>query len=304
MIEAPLALAFSAGLVATVNPCGFAMLPAYLGYFVGTGGDAAESRAGALRRSLYVGGVVSAAFLTVFGLTGALITAGLQSVTNFIPWMALVVGVLVLALGIALLAGFELTVRLPKAGRRGRGRGPASIFAFGVSYAVASLSCTLPVFLSVVALQTQRSGFVSGIATFLAYGAGMSMLLLGVTVAVGLGHRRIIGALRRSGRLINRIAGVILIAAGAYILWFWGTSLSSGPAALGASGAFRFVETLSQGAFRIIGEHPLAWGIGLGIVIFAAIYAAFRRRSGEGGDGGGDSVERSTAPVGGGHHRA
>ena len=28
MIEAPIALAFAAGMVATVNPCGFAMLPA------------------------------------------------------------------------------------------------------------------------------------------------------------------------------------------------------------------------------------------------------------------------------------
>ena len=41
MIDAPLALAFAAGLVATVNPCGFAMLPAYLSYFMGRGSSKA-----------------------------------------------------------------------------------------------------------------------------------------------------------------------------------------------------------------------------------------------------------------------
>ncbi|MGD9755164.1 MAG: cytochrome c biogenesis protein CcdA, partial [Acidimicrobiia bacterium] len=47
---APLALAFAAGMLATVNPCGFAMLPAYLSYFVGLEDD--PSAAGADRTVL------------------------------------------------------------------------------------------------------------------------------------------------------------------------------------------------------------------------------------------------------------
>ena len=39
VIDAPLGLAFAPGMVATVNPCGFAMLPAYLGYFLGLEGQ-------------------------------------------------------------------------------------------------------------------------------------------------------------------------------------------------------------------------------------------------------------------------
>lgn len=277
MIDAPLALAFSAGLVATVNPCGFAMLPAYLSYFVGTGGDAPESRVASLRRALLIGSVVSAGFLLVFGVTGILITAGVQAVTDFIPWLALAVGVLLAILGVAMLRGFELTVRLPKAKKTRGGRSLRSVFAFGVSYAIASLSCTLPVFLSVVALQAQRTDFISGIATFVAYGAGMSMLLLGITIAVGLGRQRLVGALRRSTRYINRIAGGVLVAAGVYIVWFWTTSLSVGAAALGASGPFRFFEDLSQRAFRLIGDHALLWGLGLGAIILAAVLTVVLR---------------------------
>ena len=78
MIEAPLALAFAAGLVATVNPCGFAMLPAYLSYFMGI----ADARDGGvpLGSALKVGAVVSSGFLLVFGVAGVLITVGFRVV--------------------------------------------------------------------------------------------------------------------------------------------------------------------------------------------------------------------------------
>ena len=63
VIDAPLALAFTAGMVATVNPCGFAMLPAYLSYFLGIEGtDDGPAEAGVLR-ALVVGAVVSLGFV-------------------------------------------------------------------------------------------------------------------------------------------------------------------------------------------------------------------------------------------------
>lgn len=161
MIDAPLTLAFAAGLVATVNPCGFAMLPAYLSYFMGLEEDQ-TSRSRAMRSALAVGTVVSIGFLVVFGLAGLLITAGFRFVIGAIPWFAGVVGVGIVALGISLLFGREVTIGLPKARRATSGRGYRSVFLFGVSYAVASLSCTLPVFLTVVATQVTRGSFVSG----------------------------------------------------------------------------------------------------------------------------------------------
>ena len=78
MIEAPIALAFAAGMVATVNPCGFAMLPAYLSYFMGLDNDAPRSRAAAVASAFHVGSIVSLGFLLVFGVAGLLITAGFR----------------------------------------------------------------------------------------------------------------------------------------------------------------------------------------------------------------------------------
>ncbi|MCL1693418.1 MAG: cytochrome c biogenesis CcdA family protein [Actinomycetia bacterium] len=274
MIDAPLALAFAAGLVATVNPCGFAMLPAYLSYFMGID-EEEQSRAGALRSALLIGAIVSSGFLLVFGLAGILITAGFRVVINVIPWVAIVVGIAVIGLGIALVRGYELKVGLPKAGKAASGRGYRSVFLFGISYAVASLSCTLPVFLTVVATQVTRGSFVSGIATFVAYGAGMAVVLMAVTIAIAVGKQTLIARLRGSARYISRVSGVILIAAGIYIVWFWTVSLRSGAQALGDNASFRFIENLSQTAQNAIASAPLLWGLGFVAIVVVAVIIAF-----------------------------
>jgi len=209
MIDAPLALAFAAGLVATVNPCGFAMLPAYLSYFMGIE-DQDKSTASAVRSALVVGGIVSLGFLIVFGLAGLLITAGFRVVIDVIPWVAIVIGIGIIGLGIALLRGYEMTVGLPKVQRATSGRGYRSVFLFGVSYAVASLSCTLPVFLTVVATQVTRGSLVSGLATFLAYGTGMALVLMAVTVALSVEKQSLVGWLRGLARHIAIGAAVMV----------------------------------------------------------------------------------------------
>ncbi len=277
MIDAPLALAFGAGLVATVNPCGFAMLPAYMSYFVGLGDEREAGGPAAVRRALVVGVVMAAAFMVVFGVTGLVISAGFRAVIDWIPWIALLVGAAVLLLGVAMLAGFTPVVSLPKASRAGTGRGLRAVFVFGMSYAAASLSCTLPVFLTVVASQLTTGNFVEGLATFLAYGLGMSLVLMVLTLALALGQQSLVRWLRGAVRHVNRVAGAILVAAGAYIVWFWVTNLSTGPEGLGESGAFRFLEDLSQRAFEAVDGNVALWGLLLGgIVVGAVVYLLLR----------------------------
>jgi len=286
MIDAPLALAFAAGLVATVNPCGFAMLPAYLSYFMGLN-DESTSRATHVRNALTVGVVVSAGFLLVFGVAGVLITAGFRVVIDLIPWLAIAVGIGVIGLGIAMLWGYQLTIGLPKSKQASTKNGYRSVFAFGVSYAVASLSCTLPVFLTVVATQVTRGTFVGGLATFIAYGAGMSLVLIGITIALAFGKQGLVGWLRNGARYIGRISGGLLVAAGIYIVWFWGTSLAAGAAALNNAGPFRFVEDLSQRVQNIVASNPLVVAAVLVAVIASGIVAAIvagRRETRQGVD--------------------
>lgn len=256
MLEgAALGLAFTAGLVATVNPCGFAMLPAYLSYFMGSDSDVPLSRSASLTRGLVVGSVVSSGFLAVFGLSGLLLTLGLQSLTDVLPWLALVIGVVLGVLGIAMIRGFYLNVRLPGIRGAAKERNLRSLFLFGVSYAIASLSCTLPVFLSLVPVTLSQQTLVGGVATFVVYGLGMSTVLVFLTLAMSLGRTSIVRWMRSSARYINTVSGVILLAAGAFIVWYWATILSVGAAEAGSNGIVRWIDELSADATQFVADN-------------------------------------------------
>jgi len=266
-MEIPFAFAFTAGLVATLNPCGFAMLPAYLSYFMGLdeneGRSSSPARSGL--RALQVGGIVSLGFLTVFGLAGVLITLGVQAVVEAMPWIAMAVGVGVVGLGVAMLSGRELRVRLPQSSRAPSGRRTGGVFAFGVSYAIASLSCTLPVFLVVVAGTIPQLGFVAGVLTFLTYGLGMSALLVFLTLSLAFGKQALVTRLRRGSAHVNRIAGGILVLAGGYIIFFWAATLTSEGGSQPA--AIQWVEQLSSRATNLVADAPMLIGGGAMAVI-------------------------------------
>jgi cytochrome c biogenesis protein CcdA len=270
-MEAPLALAFAAGLVASVNPCGFAMLPAYLSFLIGSGADG-ESRPVAVARALRVGLTVSAGFLVVFGVAGIGLTAGARWITTAVPFMALVVGLGLFVAGLLMLAGRSIPLRLPGVSRAGEGRGPAATVLFGVSYAIASLSCTLPVFLVVVGGAGTQASLAAGVATFGVYALGMALPLLGVAVALALGKDALVGRVRRMARHTTRVAGGLLVLAGGYIVFYWATVLvpQQGGARTGGT-LVAGVETLSSRLTTAIGTRPLLSGLVLITVIAAAV---------------------------------
>src|SRR5690349_17957558 len=105
-------------MVATVNPCGFAMLPAYLSFFLGV-----EHERASVARALVVGAVVTAGFAATFALVGLVVTRLTSRVYSVAPWVSLVIGALLVLFGVALLAGLDLSVRLPRLDRGGRSGG-------------------------------------------------------------------------------------------------------------------------------------------------------------------------------------
>lgn len=282
MIEAPLLLAFAAGLVATVNPCGFAMLPAYLSYFMGldegsdadTGDDA--SSASSVGQALRVGAIVSLGFLVVFGVTGLLINAGVRSIIDWIPFVALAIGVVMVVLGIAMWRGYELSIGFLKVEGGTNSRETKSVFTFGVSYALASLSCTLPVFLSVVVGSITGASFVAGLATYLAYGLGMSTLLIALTLAVAFAKQGVVRRLRSVLKHVHRISAAFLIVAGVYITWFWLDDLTSDAGDQGAAAGV--VEGWSASITNWIADRPGTIGIVAGgFVLLAALWALLKQ---------------------------
>ena len=220
MINAPFALAFTAGLFAVVNPCGFAMLPAYLSFFLGVeANDDGDARAG-LSRAIAVGLAVSVGFAATFAVIGLVVRHVSTRVLDWSPWVSVVIGGGLVLLGIALVAGWELKVNLPRLDRGGRGTGVGSMALYGVSYGIVSLGCTLPLFLSYVAGTIATENLVSGLAVFVAYAVGFGVLLTALTVALALARRSLVAHLRRLLPFVQRISGGLLVLAGAYVAYY------------------------------------------------------------------------------------
>jgi cytochrome c-type biogenesis protein len=277
--EVPVAFAFAAGLVATVNPCGFAMLPAYLSYFMGLDDDRVEGRGASVARGLAVGAVVSAGFLVVFGVSGALVNAGFRSIIDYVPWVALVIGVALTALGVAMLVvGVQLTVGLPHLERGGSSRRYRSMFPFGISYAVASLSCALPVFLAVTGAASATPTFLSGVLTYVVYGLGMSMLLMVLTIALSVAKGAVVARVRRVLPHVGRVSGAILMLSGVYITAYWATNLHDPLASRGAT--FRTLERFQTWLSDQLGSHPERWATVFGLLLAAAgAYVVWSRQA-------------------------
>src|ERR687897_2979182 len=207
-------------MVATVNPCGFAMLPAYLAYFLGVDDrDAAVPRA-TVATALRVAAAVAAGFLAVFALAGLAVELTSLPVYENVPWISIVIGAALFVLGVAMLWGFELVVRLPKLDRGGRERTVRSMFVFGVSYAIASIGCTLPLFLTAVSGTINRESVADGLLVFGIYAVGMTLVLTGLTVAMALARTSVVRFLRRVQPYIGRVAGGLVALAGAYVAYY------------------------------------------------------------------------------------
>jgi cytochrome c biogenesis protein CcdA len=270
--------AFAAGLLSTVNPCGFAMLPAYLSFFMGLHEDENVPRRVVVGRALKIGFMMSAGFIAVFGSAGLIIRFGGQaiqdSIADGLAWIALATGSGVVALGVWLLMGNSLKVRVPNFRTDTRSQGTGTIFMFGISYALASLSCAFPIFAGVIAASFSQN-LIEGVGSFFAYAAGMAAVVMVLTVAMALGKDRMVHRLRRASHIFDRLSGSILVIAGAFIVFYWALVLSSGDNALSNNPLTIWVEGVQADLTGLIGAVPLwVWVPVLGApVLIAARYA-------------------------------
>ena len=217
-------LALSAGFISAFNPCGFAMMPAYLSYFLGIEGDKRLHPAQSIFRGLGVGLTLCAGFMAVFAAIGALASTVLSrsAIEGRVAWVTFVLGMVMGALGVAMLVGFQPKFRLPRMQRGGGSRRLSSIFLFGMSYAVVSLGCTMPVFFGTVVSAFSSRNFFDGLLVFLAYGGGLCAVIMVLTLSMAVARTEVIDKMRRVLPYVNRISGAFLVIVGAFLsLYGW-----------------------------------------------------------------------------------
>lgn len=221
----PLGYAFAAGMLAAVNPCGFALLPAYLGLYLGSD-DGSASPAGRLTRAVGVSATMSGTFVLAFGAAGLLLAAIGSAFGSALPAVGLLVGLGLAGAGAYLLSGGTVyssladraAARLSGAARSPGYRGYA---AYGLAYAAASLGCTLPIFLTVVGLATAAHDPARSAGQFALYGLGMGFVVTVLTVATALFKGAVLARARIAGSRLSKGTGVLLVVTGAYITAYW-----------------------------------------------------------------------------------
>lgn len=220
----PFGFAFAAGIVASVNPCGFLLLPTYISFQLGgPGGEIADQPlARRLVKAVGLGLLATLGFMAVSAMVGVLVSAGGQLLIELFPYTGLLIGAAMVGLGIWLLVthanlGIMAASRLTIDPQRN----PLNVFWFGVVYAAGSLSCTLPIFLVVVGSALATQGLLASFGQFVSYALGMGLVLILATVGTALFRDAVLQALKRAIPYVHRASALFLIGAGAYLLYYW-----------------------------------------------------------------------------------
>lgn len=224
--------ALAAGAATFFSPCSVALIPAYAGFFLGLDEDRPRPPAKAARLGVRFGAAAAAGILALFALGGALLyvvrsLVGLATprLGSAISILGLLAGVAVLGLGVAYL--LDRGPRATSPVRAPRQRTLTAMAAFGVVFALASVGCSLPVLFGVL-VQALAQGPLGTLVTVLAYGVGLAGLMAVAGLLLSLAHdetRRRFEAIRGYARPVS---GLVLVAAGAYMIWYYVTRVPLG----------------------------------------------------------------------------
>lgn len=218
-VEGDFAYSLLLGMLAAVNPCGFVLLPTYLLSYLAV--EDAASPTTRLRRSLVVGGSVSAGFIAVFLVVGTisrLFTGWLETNAKY---AALVIGIALIVMGARMLGGWRPRLWVPALGGSSGRRGAIGMAGFGVVYAIASIGCTIGLLTTVILGSFSRDGMVSGIVSVALYGTGMGVFVTALTASLAFAKNALVSAGRRVMTWMGRISAALVLLTGVYLAWYW-----------------------------------------------------------------------------------
>jgi cytochrome c-type biogenesis protein len=177
---------------------------------------------------------MTASFALLFGLAGIAAALAAAALAASLPWLGTAAGAGLILLAGVLASGREpatslgprLAPHLRTATRnRGRARGPGGYAVYGVAYGLASLGCTLPVFLAVAGTSLHLHGPAGAVWQFVLFGLGMGTVLAVLTIATAWTADGLLRQARTLGRPIGWASAVLLWLAGAYVVYYWLTAI-------------------------------------------------------------------------------
>jgi cytochrome c biogenesis protein CcdA len=208
--------AIVAGVLTFFSPCSFPMLPAYLTFYLGLG-EEKESYRKAVRKGVINGLLSTAAFILVFSVFGVLTSAFSEYINPYMRYIEPIVGVALIVLGVLFAVGKSFSLHIgavdPKKG----------VFSFSLLYALASIGCALPVFVSMILFAVTSGGFYSAFVIFLLYALGMGAMMTLINLLLASAKQGAINAIRKNMGLVRMFSAAFMICVGVYLIYYYFT---------------------------------------------------------------------------------
>lgn len=206
-------LLFGAGLVTSLTPCIYPMIPITIGVITGTTGSRPSRRRTVTLTLTYAFGL--AMFYALLGVIAGL-SGSLFGAVSATPWARFAIGNLLLLFGLAMLGVIPVSAPRRLAGWAARLEGGSvpAVFLLGASSGVVAAPCGAPAFAAVLTWVAGTGSAVLGFTYLFVFSIGMTALLIVVGLFSGA-----LAALPRSGRWlvwIKRAAGLIMIGVAEY----------------------------------------------------------------------------------------
>ncbi|KVM97962.1 protein-disulfide reductase DsbD [Burkholderia stagnalis] len=263
------ALYFVAGVVLSLLPCSYPMIPIVSAIIIGQGTRATHTRGFALSLTYVLG---MALVYTVLGIAAALVGQSLGAWLQN-PWVLGSFGVLLTVFAASLISGIDIA--LPQRWQNGaasassgrKGGHFAAVAAMGALSALVVGACmTAPLF-AVLAFIAHTGNALLGGAALFAMGLGLGVPLLVVGVGAG-------ALLPRAGMWMDGVKvffGIVLLAAALWIVW----PVLGGAFRMMLAALWLLVAAAALGLFSPHAGAPSIWrrlgrGLGAALAIWAA----------------------------------
>ncbi|KVE30395.1 thiol:disulfide interchange protein [Burkholderia singularis] len=263
------ALYFVAGMVLSLLPCSYPMIPILSAIIVGEGARVTRARAFSLSLTYVIGmALVYTALGVAAALVGQSLGAWLQN-----PWVLGAFALLLSVFALLLIGGIDIA--LPQrwqdgaaqaSGRRSGGRFMAVATMGALSALVVGACMTAPLFAVLAFIAHTGNAFLGGAALFsMGLGLGVPLLVIGVGAGT---------LLPRAGAWMDGVKvffGVVLLAAALWIVW----PVLNGAARLGLAALWLLIAAAALGLFTPHAGGSSVWrrlgrGLGAALAIWAA----------------------------------
>ena len=216
-----ISVAIAAGFLTFISPCGIAMLPAYVSYYLGrekSEKDVKKDFFNGLKNGLFV----SLGLISIFMVIGAIIVYIGNFIKAYIPIFTLIVGLFLIIIGFFMLfnKNFSFTLPFHLQPKKKINNGFLRFYTFGIGYGLAVMSCTLPVFLAIVISALSTGSVIGGIFIFLIYSVAAAVGVVGISIITAMSKVTIMKNFARIFPYVRIITAVVIIIAGSYIIYY------------------------------------------------------------------------------------